>query len=178
MKTILAAASAALALAAAPALVHAQAQPTPMFYGTIGYADSDLNHVNLGAIQGRLGARIGPYFGVEGELAGGVASDHYTSSGVDARVKLQNQEAIYGVGFLPLSPKLDVLARIGYGGQTFKVSTPGASASDSDNSWNYGVGAQYHFDDKNGVRADYTREAFLGARHSANVWAIAYTRSF
>ena len=41
------------------------------------------------------------------------------------------------------------------------------------------MGAQYHFDGKNGVRGDYTHEAFTnGGSGHADVWAIAYTHRF
>jgi outer membrane immunogenic protein len=178
MKTLIAVASVAAVLAV-PALAQAQmSMPTPSFYGNLGYTGFDLNHVDLSAIQGRLGARFGQYFGVEGEVAAGIASDHYAVAGVRDRVKLNNQEALYGVGFWPVSPKFDLLARVGYGGETFKNTVLGVSGTDSQNSWNYGVGAQYHLDGVNGVRVDYTREDFQGDSHSADVWSVAYSRKF
>jgi hypothetical protein len=183
MKVLIAAASAA-AILAAPAFAMAQTgTAAPSFYGTLGYAgssvDSSVGNVDLGAIQGRLGARFGNYFGVEGELSGGVHNDHVDVAGTEAKVKLEHQEAIYGVGFFPLTPQIDLLARVGYGDTRAKVSGDGVGFSDAGNSWNYGVGAQYSFDGKNGVRADYTREEFRNddAGH-ADVWSIAYTRRF
>ena len=49
----------ALLFALLPAAAMAQtaaANTGTSFYGTLGYADTDLDHVNLGSIQGRLGA--------------------------------------------------------------------------------------------------------------------------
>jgi outer membrane immunogenic protein len=148
------------------------------FYGTLGYADTDLNHVNLGSIQGRLGARFGQYFGVEGELAGGVKSDTVRVGGTDVKVKLNSQEAIYGVGFLPLSANFDLLARVGYSHSNGSGSVGGVTANAKGDSWNYGVGGQYSFDGKNGIRADYTREQFQNKGGDANVWAVSYVRKF
>ena len=109
MKTLILAASAAAAIAAVPGLASAQtANPGTSFYGTLGYADSNTDHLNLGTIQGRVGARFGQYLGVEGELGFGVAGDKTTRGGVDVKANLQNQEAIYGVGFLPVSPQWDI----------------------------------------------------------------------
>ena len=182
MKTLITAASALALAAILPAAAQAQtANVGTTFYGTLGYADSNTDHLNLGTIQGRLGARFGQYFGVEGELGAGVTNDKTTVSGVDVKAKIQNQEAIYGVGFLPLNPQWDLLARIGYGDTRAKAKASAFNVSDSEsgNSWNYGVGAQYHWDGKNGIRADYTRESFThGSSGDANVWAIAYSRRF
>src|SRR5471032_709693 len=169
MKTSILAASAAAIAMVLPAAAMAQtaaANTGTSFYGTLGYADTDLDHVNLGSIQGRLGARFGQYFGVEGELAGGVKDDKVTSAGTDVKVKLNNQEAIYGVGFLPLSPNFDLLARVGYGHTDGSGSVAGVTATAKGDSWNYGVGGQYTFDGKNGVRVDYTRESFTD--HGSN----------
>ena len=192
MKALIAAASVAALAAAVPALAQAQtATVAPGLYGTLGYADAHTSGVDLGAIQGRLGYRFNSWLGVEGELAGGVKDDKDTTTvngvTVDTKVKLKDAEAIYGVGFLPLSPDFDLLARIGYGHTSAKatasaagVSGPIAVSDTADgNSWNYGVGAQYHFDGKNGVRADYTRQEFTGDNSGhADVWSIAYSRRF
>ena len=82
MKALITAASALALAALLPAAASAQTAPTSgtTFYGTLGYADTDLDHVNLGAIQGRLGARFGQYFGVEGEPGEGAMISHLASS--------------------------------------------------------------------------------------------------
>ena len=182
MKTFILAASTLVAMAAAPAIASAQASGAgTLVYGTLGYADSNTDHLNLGTIQGRVGARFGQYFGVEGELGFGVAGDKTTQNGVNVKANIQNQEAIYGVGFLPLSSNVDLLARIGYGDTRVKAkaSAAGASDTESGDSWNYGVGGQYHFDDKNAVRVDYTREEYTGSNGgAANVYGLSYVRKF
>jgi outer membrane immunogenic protein len=186
MKTLITAASALALAALLPMAASAQtAAPNvnigTTFYGTIGYADSNTDHLNLGTIQGRLGARFGEYFGIEGELGAGVTSDKTTVSGIDIKAKIQNQEAIYAVGYLPLSTNIELLARIGYGDTRAKAKASAFSVADSaeGNSWNYGVGGLYHFDDKNGIRADYTREEYTGSNGgAANVYAISYVRKF
>ena len=179
MKALITAASALALAALLPAAASAQSIPNPTFYGTLGYAFSDLDHVDLGAIQGRLGARFGQYVGVEGEFSGGVQDDKVNVGGTDVKVKLDSQEAIYGVGFLPVSPNLDLLARVGYGHTEGTGSVAGLSTKVQGDSWNYGVGGQYTFDGKNGVRVDYTREEFTkdSAGH-ADVYSVAYTRRF
>jgi hypothetical protein len=190
MKFSLFAASVGALGLALPAMAQAQtATPPTGVYANLGYANADAGGVNLGAIQGRLGYRFNNWLGVEGELAGGIKSDHVdvatglvSPATVRADVKLRHEEAIYGVGFLPLSNQWDLLARIGYGNQKVKASAPGipgAEAEADGKSWNYGVGAQWHWDGMNGVRADYTRQEFThGSSGHANVWAIAFSHRF
>ena len=115
---------------------------------------------------------------VEGELGAGVTSDKTTVSGVDIKAKIQNQEAIYAVGFLPLNSQWDLLARIGYGTTKVRAKALGVSDSASQDSVNYGVGAQHLFDGMNGIRADYTYQDFTHSQGHANVWTVGYVRKF
>lgn len=177
MKILIAAASAAALASLAPAMAQAQTATTGV-YGSLGYAHIDGDDVNLGAIGGRLGYRVNDWFGVEGELGFGVKDDTVNLAGVPVDVKLNHAEAIYGVGFIPVSENTDLIARIGYGNTDLEGSAAGLSASDSGKSWNFGLGAQHHFDGVNGVRFDYTRQEFNDDGGAANVWSIAYTRRF
>lgn len=195
MKALMTAASAVAIVCALPAIASAQTattRPTGV-YGTLGYANTHDSGVNLGAIQGRLGYRFNDWLGVEGEAAFGVKGDNVSTTvgtaSVTGKAKIQDQEAIYGVGFLPLGTNWDLLGRVGYGRTKVKlsdvrVSGPGVSASNlsssgKGNSWNFGVGAQYHWDGANGVRADYTREELTGSNSGhADVWAIAFSHRF
>jgi len=167
MKSLFIAASAAGALlAAAPAF--AQTVPFNQFYGTLGYNNYGVdNGPDISAITGRLGYRPMPYLGVEGEVSTGLSSDH--------RVGLNDQYAGYAVGYVPVGPNVDVLARIGYGHSDFHTPTGGFGAD----SLNYGVGGQYFFDHHNGLRVDYTRENYeCSGCSSADVWSVAYVRKF
>ena len=180
MKSLMAAATVAVLGLAAPAIAQEQNTTITGSYGTLGYAGSSYSGYDVGAIQGRLGYLFNNWLGAEGELSGGVKDDHVAvAPGVNAKVKLNHQEAIYGVGFIPLTPQLDVLGRVGYGHSKVEASAAGVSRSASADSINWGGGLQYHFDGKNGVRADFTREELrhTGAGH-ANVWSVAYSRRF
>ena len=178
MKSLIALAATTALTLALPAIASAQTLSPTTFYGTLGYANAKIDDVNLGAIQGRVGARFGQYLGVEGELAGGVKEDSVNVAGTSVDLKLQRQAAIYGVGYLPVSPQADLFARVGYGNSKIKASAAGTSAADDGDSWNYGVGGQYFLDDKNGVRLDYTRHDFKDSSENADVWAVGYTRKF
>jgi len=194
MKLLFAAASVAVFAAAVPAIASAQAAaPTTNAYGNIGYANTHDSGADMGTIQGRLGYRFNNWLGVEGEVAGGVKGDDVSANvggaNVTGKAKIEHQEAIYGVGFLPLNPNWEVLGRVGYGHTKAKISdasvsgaggtVSGLSASDSGDSWNFGVGAQYHWDGLNGIRADYTREEFTGSGDGhGDVLSVAYSRKF
>lgn len=167
----------ALALAA-PALAQSDTAPGITGYGNLGYAQHDAGSIDTGAISGRLGARFGRYFGVEGEAGFGVKSDKNTVAGVQTRSSLKHDFAAYGVGFLPVTPRLDLFARAGYGTTKFGVTTAGTEVSNSRSSWNYGGGAQYFLTANDGLRADYTRESFVHGPGHDNVWGLSYVRKF
>lgn len=176
MKKALISAAALAAMLALASGAQAQEATTGAYVNlNVGLADS--GPANLWGLGGRLGYRFHQNFGVEGEGSFGIKSDDATVLGVDADVKLKHQLAAYLVGFLPVNEKTDLIARVGYGTQKIKVSALGASASGSEESVNFGVGVQHHFDGLNGIRADFTRQEFDGSGN-ANVWSIGYSRKF
>jgi len=175
MKTLLIAAAGIAALSmAAPASAQTALSTGVSWYGNLGYTNFNPDNGDISAITGRLGARFGQYFGVEGELSGGLGNTHIDG----ASVHLQNQEAIYGVGFLPVSPNADLFVRAGYGGADYKVSAGGGTFNGNLQSWNFGAGGQYFFDHANGIRVDYTREEATDHGPDANVWGVSYVRKF
>ena len=180
-KIVLAAtALSARGLAAAPAFAQTETR-TVTGYGNLGYSHLDSNGVDLNTLGGRLGARIGSYFGLEGEAAFGVGHDTSTnSSGLAIDSKLAHSFAGYAVGFYPVTPRFDVLARVGYGNTHF-TTTSGVAGFDnsvSRDSINYGAGAQYFFTGNDGIRAEYTRNDYRHDMGHANVWGVSYVRKF
>ncbi|HEX4198344.1 MAG TPA: porin family protein [Caulobacteraceae bacterium] len=179
MKSLLfAAATVAVLAAAAPALAQPMSLSGVSGYGTLGVDDVNNSSSNIGAVTGRLGARIGPYFGVEGELSGGFDNAHPNIGGARSDVSLRDQYAAYAVGFLPVLPNADLLARIGYGASDLHVSQPLSAFNRYETSWNAGVGGQYFLDGHNGVRVDYTRQTADRSDLDANVFSLAYVRKF
>lgn len=178
MKISMFAAGAAVAAAAALTAMPAAAQDAPAFYGNLGYTGIDGDGGTLGAVGGRLGYKFHPNFGVEGELGFGVKDDSTNVAGVEVKNELKHSAAVYGVGFVPLTENFELLARVGYGSSKTKASGAGVSAEDSNESWNYGVGAQYSFDGYNGIRGDYTRHDFRDGGGDANAWSVSYVRKF
>ena len=163
MKTLLIAASAAALSLAAPALAHAETA----VYGTIGYANIDIDPVNLGALQGRLGVEFTPHFGIEGEIAVGVADDEILGT----TVELSSSYGLFAVGRVPVSENVNLFARGGFA--SAEVDFGGASGSEDGAA--YGAGVEAFFTPNDGVRLDYTRYDFGG---DADVWSVAYVRKF
>jgi hypothetical protein len=176
-KIVLATALSALTLAAAPAFAQSAGNGVNA-YVDLGYTHLDPNGVDLNALGGRIGARIGSYFGVEGEASFGVGGHDYTSAGLAGRTKMAHQVAGYAVGYLPVTPRFDLLARIGYGNTHFNTNVGASSATISQDSVNYGVGGEYFFTGVDGIRADYTRNDYRHDGGHANVWGLSYVRRF
>jgi outer membrane immunogenic protein len=177
MRTALAAA-AALSLLAAPAFAQSLAAPT--YYGALGYTWFDGQDANLGEITGRVGAKLHRYFGVEGEGSFGVKDDDFAVSINGAgKYRLRYDLAAYAVGFLPVTDKFDLFARLGYGTTKIRASVSGVKSLQDGESVNYGLGGSYLFDGSNGVRLDWTRRDFTDSHaHDADTWAISYIRKF
>src|SRR5688500_10003054 len=101
MKSLVVAAASAVALLSLPGVAQAQ-DAGAQLYGTVGYAHFDADDGALGAIQGRLGARFGQYFGVEGEAGFGIKDESVDlGGGVTADLELKHQLGVYGVVFVP-----------------------------------------------------------------------------
>ena len=179
MKSLIIAAVAVAGIGmAAPALAQTETAPEPTLTHPQGYLNLGYTYLNpyghdLGELFGRGGLKFSRYWGVEGEVGGGVLGNHFaTAPGINNRVNLSEgiQSAIYGVGYLPLpvlgGDKLELLARAGYGETPLKVRSDfGPSANNSNSqitvaNWNYGAGVQYALNGKDGLRFDYTRRDF------------------
>lgn len=170
MRTLMLSA-AALSLMAAPALAQ---DPGSNVYGTIGYSHIDADGADLGALTGRIGTRFTPNLGIEGEASIGVKND--TVGGVKA--ELEYDLSVYGIAFMPVSDRVELFARVGYGVTEAKFSAGGVSVKDDVESWNYGVGAQYSLDGQNAIRGDWTRRDYRDGGGDADVWSLSFVRRF
>lgn len=170
-------ATAALTLLAAPAM--AQTVSNPQVTGSLGYTQLDADGADLGAITGRLNAKFNRYVGVEGEASFGVKDDDVSFAGVDGKLSHEYDAAAYVVGTLPISPNLEVFGRVGYGTTQIKADVAGFSSTEDGESVNYGAGANYFFDGRNGVRADWTRRDFTDDNGGElDTYGLSYVRRF
>jgi outer membrane immunogenic protein len=169
-------ATAALSLFAVPAM--AQTVTSPTYYGTLGYTQLDTDNADLGAVTGRVGAKLHPNFGVEAETSFGVGHDDIDVAGVSGKVEHRYDVAGYAVASVPVTSNIDLFARAGYGVTEVKASAAGVSASDHLTSWNYGAGATYNLNAQNGIRADYTYRDFQHDQGGADTYALSFVRKF
>lgn len=191
MKALFGAAAAAALLIATP--TFAQTFGGTEVYGNIGYTNARFDNIggfdvedadiNTGAVTARLGARRGVNFGVEGELLVGV-SDEEISDGLDrASIGINYGATAFLVGFLPITPKAELFARVGVGAVEIDAETSGptvgnASDSGTEAVFAYGAGAQYFFDGVNGVRGEYTRYNGDDDSVESDALALSYVRKF
>lgn len=171
MKTLLiAAASAAVLISGA-----ASAQDVGRVYGSIGVQQTNNSKTDtkLGSVNILAGTKITPYFGVEGEASFGTGDDSTTLG----KYKLTNKAAVYGVGYLPVSKSFDLIGRVGVSDTDLKAPSA-AGKLEQGTALDYGVGAQYHFDNSYAVRADYTRSDFNGDKGTADTAKISLVKAF
>ena len=167
---------AAVSLLAAPAFAQDPVQ-TGM-YGTLGYSQLDGSDGDLGAVTGRLGSRLNRNLGVEGEVSFGVRDDDISFGAVDGSLELEYDAAVYGVAYLPISNNLELFGRVGYGTTEIKADVAGFSETTSGESVNYGAGANWFFDESNGLRGDWTRRDFTDDGGEVDVYSLSYVRRF
>lgn len=169
--------AAAPAFAQDPATGTAWYQPTQV-YGSLGYTGINQGSgsgAHIGAVTGRVDARFGRYFGLEGEVGAGAKSDTPVPGGL--KTSLDHQYAGYAVGYLPLTPNADLFARVGYGNSKIRYQGTGGFAQNTE-SFNYGAGAQYFVTAHDGVRAEYTRQESNDIGPNADTVGVSYVHRF
>jgi hypothetical protein len=175
------AALAAAAAVAAPASAQSIADLKPITYNvSAGYTGVSWSGQNLGAVTLRAGADFGKYLGVEGEGSFGVTDANTAVHGYNGKLHLNDQYAGYGVVRYPVLPNANLFARVGYGHSDIKAAMSWApSATYREDSLNYGVGGQYLFNPKDGLRVEWTRYDFQSrGMDPADVWTVSYVRKF
>ncbi len=153
------------------------AQDAGAVYGNLGYTHTTVDvtggkDATFKGLTGRLGYQFSENFGVEGEATFSIDDDKVNISGTQVAVKLKNQFAAYLTGTLPVSEQFGLHARLGYAYSKLEGKAGNVKADADAKGFAYGVGASYMFDDKNGLRGDYTRV------EDSNNWTVAYVRKF
>ena len=189
MKSFVAFAALAATALAAPAFAQAQSLALPASLAPVSYSASagytgisDAGN-NLGAVTLRAGADLGKYAGVEGEGAFGVADGGASFQGASVKTHLNYEYAAYAVARYPVLANANLFARVGYGHEELHASASAngstVSATAGTDSLNYGVGGQYMFNGKDGLRLEWTRFDFRHDHVSpADSWTLSYVRKF
>ena len=157
----------------------AQSADSHPWYGTLGATQTQINGGDLTSIDARLGARITPWLGAEGELSVGVGDDIAPVIGPQARDRLHDAIAAYAVGFLPLNTSVTLLARVGGGENQIGVNNGAGGPGRQDiASLNYGVGAMLNLNPTNAIRIDYTRKNYDRPDLNANTYGVSFVHKF
>jgi outer membrane immunogenic protein len=148
------------------------------WYGGGGLATSEAGDADLKVLQGRLGYQIVPHFGLEAEAGLGLNKDDVTVGASTLNAKVRNEFAVYGVGRIAIAPKIDVFARAGLGTTDIEGAGVAGSHIVDGQSFNVGLGGEYHLDDQNGLRLDWSRKNFQHSDVDADTVAVGYVRRF
>lgn len=137
------------------ALPSMAAQPDGQTYAELSYAWLKLSSTGYDVTTEDAIGRFGYEFtkNVGAEIFGATSVSSGSLYGVD--VKVDNAYGAYLKLRTEVSPGFEIFGKLGWVHATLNASIPGASASSSDSSFSYGVGAQYTFTDKWYMQADY-----------------------
>jgi outer membrane immunogenic protein len=171
MRSIIAASLSALAIGSI-----AQAQDASYTLGA-GFERFSGDGVDLDSVVFRGRYDFNNYFGVEGQANIGVGDDSVTVLGTTADVSLEYAVGVFGVVRAFSNENGNVFMRAGYTNSQIDASVAGFSASADSDAWAYGVGGEYLFDGRNGVRFDYTKYDYNGGGES-DAYGVSYVRRF
>jgi len=167
LKTYLSLAVPALLLMASPSLAQ-DTTPKPQYYGSAGLGafQYDPTESNIPMLSLKGGVKLNSYFGLEAELNSGL--------GKDKGAKLSSQKSVYGVGYLPINPKFQLLGRMGFSDTDLKAS----SKIDGGGGVSLGVGAQYDLNDQTALRFDFTNTDAKDDRGQSSSVGLNLVRKF
>lgn len=172
---------------------YAQAQDSGQetgIYGGLGVSAYVTNPVGLSgadlfAAEAKLGYNFNRYFGVEAQGSIGLNTDTIELGPTTIDRKQDYSLAGFAVARLPVTETFKVFARGGIHNTQFGIDTNGelingvvqditTRRSTTETGFAVGAGAQFNFDKKNAIRADYT---YLDGTN-AETLSLGYIRKF
>lgn len=142
-----------------------------------GYTYVDIEDLQFDAVSLRGGYDFTDFIGVEGQLDIGLGDETVRVGATNVDVSLDYAFGGYVVGRAPIAENANLFGRIGYVTAQADASAAGVTFSDDDDGFAYGVGGEWFFDGRNGVRVDYTRIDFDNA-DAADTFGISYVYRF
>lgn len=109
----------------------------------LDYKESGFPTYNPTALAVSLGTEFSPNLAAEIRLGTGVGWAPKTVSGLNTELDVTSYFGVYGKGSLPLSSMASVYGLVGYTNANFKATVSGFSATGSDSSLSFGVGADF-----------------------------------
>lgn len=167
MKNVHTACLAAAVTALAMTGAHAQTPSgaSSKLYAELGYAalslketvGTDSAKASPGALTGVFGYRFMPQVSVEGLVGLGVGQSGVKENGVPngVDVKVGNALGVFLRPSVSVSDRIDLFARAGWLRTTLKITEGSLSESGSDNSFAYGLGANFHLSDTSYIQANW-----------------------
>ncbi|OLF81395.1 hypothetical protein AWH62_01610 [Maricaulis sp. W15] len=140
-----------------------------------GYEAADFDGVDFDTVVVRGSYDFTRYLGVEGQLNIGLGDESVTVGAVTGDVSLDYVAGVFGVVRPFSNENGSVFLRAGYTTTEAEASAAGLNFNADDQAWAYGVGGEYFFDGRNGVRADYTRYDYDDGGE-ADFYGISYVR--
>jgi len=153
-------------------------------YGELGAIAYDVDSELFGGLA-RVGYQSKSIFGAEVEGTLGFTDDSATvltaAGPLTGEIQVKNSIAGFGLARVPVSPRFNVLGRVGYHNTELDADITDAAGvvTDADFSTDglvYGVGAEYALSPRTSVRADYTIYDYDGP--DADSLSLAISRKF
>lgn len=141
-----------------------------------GYELADYGGIQLDTITLRGRYLFTDRFGLEGQMAFGIDNStvDFGALGV-ADVELDYSFAAYGVYTYPLSDTLSLFGRAGYITTELGTGATGYSLPEDDGAFSAGLGAEWFFNQRDGLRFDYS---WADYDEEARYYGISYVRRF
>ena len=146
-------------------------------YGTLGAVMYDTDS-DLYGIQGRLGYQTAGVFGGEVEGSFGVKGETGTVGTTPAEFNVDYQVGAFATARAPIGERFSVLGRFGYAATKSTLEIGTSSGSETFDGIAYGAAAEYAFDPRNSIRADYTRYESNDLLGTSDSLAVSYARKF
>src|SRR5690606_28558642 len=148
---------------AQPTFGQPAGQNERLVYGELGYSQIELESDTLpgyssdnDAVTAIIGYKFHPNISGEVFLAGGTGTENVNYRGFNVGSKIKNSYGLFIKPNIMVTDRLELFGRVGYVESELELSGQGLSARDSDGSFAYGAGVNYHFTDRFYGQAAYT----------------------
>ena len=131
------------------------------------------------ALQGRAGFNFNEFFGFEADGAFGVIGQEEEFFGTDITTNLDYSVGGYGVARVQAGSQMAIFVRGGYHatGISAEESTGLSESADFDG-FAVGGGVRWYFDERNGIRLEYTYLDVSEADDGLDTFSLSYMRRF
>jgi opacity protein-like surface antigen len=124
---------------------------------TLKDSDAPVLKAKPTVLTGIVGYEINPNVAVEGLLGLGLNKSSVTVGGTSTNIdaKISTSYGIFVKPKVMVSNEVELFARLGYASSKLKLSTSGASRSETESSFAYGLGGNYYLNKQTYLTASY-----------------------